>query len=553
MPEAPAASIIIPTRSRSSYLDVTLGSVMPQASGAGAEVIVVSDGIDAETAAVAERHGATLLSLDRPRGANAARNAGIRAARADLLVLIDDDVMAPPGWLGAILTGARSAPDHDVFGGPIRARLEGGGPRSCGRESAPITTLDLGPEDRDAPLVWSANMALRRSALSRAGDFDETFAVRGDEEEWEHRYLARGGRIRYLSAAGLDHRRATKDATLRALARAAYFQGRAARRYDARRAQTPTLRAELRVLVGCLWHTARRRCANGIVMAAHTAGRIHEALVEHRAAPASEDFLSGTSGEVSGFRATTRALVADTAADAYALAHLRPWRLRQAAAAWPCRRVLALGVEREDRPNLLAEARRELERSRHNLRFASCPVGNRGKFENLNMLLQGRDMGQYEWLLVIDDDVALPRGFLDTFLFLAERFELRLAQPAHRGRSHAGWQITRQRVQSVARETAYVEIGPVVAFHATTFDTLLPFPELKAGWGLDLHWSAVARQHGWRIGVVDATPIRHGVRVIASSYDRSDAIAEARDFLAERPYIKAQDAQKTLADHRSWR
>ena len=33
---------------------------------------------------------------------------------------------------------------------------------------------------------------------------------------------------------------------------------------------------------------------------------------------------------------------------------------------------------------------------------------------------------------MVDDDVVLPRGFLDRFLFLAERFGLQLAQPAHR-------------------------------------------------------------------------------------------------------------------------
>jgi hypothetical protein len=270
------------------------------------------------------------------------------------------------------------------------------------------------------------------------------------------------------------------------------------------------------------------------------------------ASSAQDDFLSGESGEVSGIRATTKAIATDALADAYAVSRLRPWRLRRAAARWPRRRVLALGIERDDRANLLSAARAELDRSRHYVTFASSTVGGRGKFENLNALLQDIPAAGHDWLLGIDDDVALPRGFLDAFVFLVERFQLRLAQPAHRARSHAGWQVTRQRARSVARETAYVEIGPVVAFHASTFDTLLPFPELRAGWGLDLHWSAVAEQHGWRIGVIDATPIRHGLRVIASSYDRSDAIAEARRFLANRPYTTAVEAQKTLVAHRSW-
>jgi len=82
------------------------------------------------------------------------------------------------------------------------------------------------------------------------------------------------------------------------------------------------------------------------------------------------------------------------------------------------------------------------------------------------------------------------------------------------------------------------------------FEALLPFPELRAGWGLDLHWSAVALERGWRLGVVDATPIRHGLRRTASAYDRDAAIEEARAFLASRPYTTAAVAQRSLAAHR---
>ena len=193
---------MIPTRQRPAYLDVALASVEPQARAGGAEIVVVNDGGDEATTAVARRHGARVVAPPPPGGLNAARNAGIDAARADLVLLIDDDISAPPGWLDAVLTGAASAPDVDVFGGPIRARLEGGGPRSCGREDAPITTLDLGRADRDVPLVWGANMALRRRAIDRAGRFDEGWHGPGDEEDWERRYTAAGGVVRYLAGRG---------------------------------------------------------------------------------------------------------------------------------------------------------------------------------------------------------------------------------------------------------------------------------------------------------------------------------------------------------------
>src|SRR5437868_3728669 len=132
--------------------------------------------------------------------------------------------------------------------------------------------------DADGEVVWGANLAIRRRALDRLGPFEEGETGAGDEEEWVRRYRGEGGRIRYVAAAGLDHRRAGRDARLPGLAAAAYRRGRTARRYDERRGQAPPPAAELRTLAGCAWHTVRRRCANGPIMAAHTVGRIAEAL-----------------------------------------------------------------------------------------------------------------------------------------------------------------------------------------------------------------------------------------------------------------------------------
>lgn len=266
-----------------------------------------------------------------------------------------------------------------------------------------------------------------------------------------------------------------------------------------------------------------------------------------------DDFLSGTSGQVFGIRATSKALVADAVCDAVALATLQRPRVQRGARRRAPRRVLVLAVENDDRPNILTQARRELERSSHEVEFRATTVGARGKFENLARLLDAHPAAGHDWLLVVDDDVELPRGFLDSFLFLAERFGLLLAQPAHRHRSHAAFAVTRRRAASLVRETAFVEIGPVSAFNAAVFDQLLPFPPLRYGWGLDAHWSAVAARNGWPIGIVDATPVRHGIRRIASSYDPSAAIAEAREFLDGRPYTKAADAQRTFRTHRSLR
>lgn len=547
--DRPRASIVIPTRRRASYLEVALASIVPQAEAGGAEIVVVSDGPDLPTEAVTFRHRVRRIELTAGSGANAARNAGVASTTGELVVFVDDDIEALPGWLDALLTASAANPQADVLGGPIEARLEGGGPRACGRENPPITTLDLGPEDREAERVWSANMAVRRAALERIGPFDPRFAVRGDEEDWLWRFSADGGRIRYVARARVLHRRNRDDSRLLPLTRAAYHQGRAARRYDVTHTSPPGPRHELRVLAGCAWHIIRRRCALGIVMLAHAAGRIREELAPVPVGPrADEDFLSGASGHVAGPRRQLSARAADLLDDL--LARPSAARLRRAAAGGPPRKVLVLALERRDAPNLLPAALDELRSSRHELTVAVAEAAGGGKFENLNRLLASHPPTGHDWLLALDDDVTLPPGFLDHFLFLAERFDLALAQPAHRRLSHAAWQVTRRRRGSLARETAFVEIGPVVAFHARTFPILLPFPPLRAGWGLDAHWSALAGEHDWRIGVVDATPIEHILRPVAAGYDREAAVAEARSFLAGRSYVRAAEAQRTLAIHR---
>jgi GT2 family glycosyltransferase len=123
-------------------------------------------------------------------------------------------------------------------------------------------------------------MAIRRRALERVGLFDESLLGRGDEEEWEYRYTAAGGHIRYLAAAVIDHRRSREDSRLSVLARAAYGQGREVRRHDVRSGKPRPIRTELRVLAGCAWHAVGRRCAYGIVMGARSAGSLREALTE---------------------------------------------------------------------------------------------------------------------------------------------------------------------------------------------------------------------------------------------------------------------------------
>ncbi len=581
------------------YLRVALSSIAAQTTTVGAELIVVDDsGPSEEARALAERFGARYEPHSRPLGLNVARNTGVERSTGELVVFVDDDVEVCEGWLDALLAAASEHPEREVFTGPIMPRLEGSPPHSCGREEPPITALDLGPADTSTRFAWGANMAIRRAALDRVGPFDVSLEHGGDEQEWQERLRAEqascsgpegGGEqaagnasadVLYVAHAALHHRRSPADARLRSLCRAAFARGKAARRFDAWRGVAPSVGRELVTLAGCLGHVVRYRCPAGLTMVSHSSGRLLEALratsspragvaspistdtsdpnparlngsfqISNEAAT-SDDFLSGESGTVGGLDGLRRAAL-DIADDALEIASVGRLRLDIAARRAPRpRRVLVLCVARPEYGGLVQGIREELARSRHQVELCVGSPADRGKFENLNLLLDSHPADAYDWLFAVDDDIVLPRGFLNRFLLLAEHFELDLAQPAHRHASHAAWRVTRRRRHSLVRETRFVEIGPVTAFARSTFSTLLPFPDLRMGWGLDMHWAALAREHGWRCGVIDAVPIRHRAAPTASGYSREQALAEARSFLANRPYLNASEAQQTLVTHR---
>ena len=190
-------------------------------------------------------------------------------------MFVDDDVEAPPGWLRSSLEGRRRHPDAQVLGGPIEVRLEGSRLRMCGREAPPITTLDGGPEDREMDVVWGANMAIDRRAFELAGTFDPGVPYGFDEDMWERRLRARGGHIIYVARAGLVHRRdARRRAPRRADARRVQARHGRCAPTSSTAARRPSLARELRVLAGCIFHIFRYRCGNGILLTAHSAGRL---------------------------------------------------------------------------------------------------------------------------------------------------------------------------------------------------------------------------------------------------------------------------------------
>lgn len=279
MSEQPFVSVLVPTYNRAHLLDRGLSSLLAQTYPADRyEVVVVSDGSTDATDSVVQEWVAkdprVVFVPIAHGGLNTARNAGLAAARGDLVCLVDDDVVAPPSWLRALVSGYLSYPDAGAFGGPIRLSLERPMPRSCGREELGETVLDCGSEVCEPDVLYGSNLAVTRAAVDAIGPFDVTLPSSGDEEEWLRRLRASGRRILYLPDAEVVHRRTADDLRLRNLMRKRYARGRDQVSFDRLVGHRPSARAEVRQVLGSLAHAARARCALGLLPVAGATGRL---------------------------------------------------------------------------------------------------------------------------------------------------------------------------------------------------------------------------------------------------------------------------------------
>jgi glycosyltransferase involved in cell wall biosynthesis len=229
----PRVSVVIPTYQRRDSLLRVLASLRRQSLPPEAyEAIVVVDGSTDGTAesarALAVPYAVSVLE-GANRGRAGACNAGLRAARGDVVVMLDDDMEASPELLAAHMRA------HE--GGGRRA-VVGAVPIAVTRDSPPFVryTAD-GFRKRMARLAqpgyrlgfrdtYTGNFSAAREALLAVGGFDESFRVYGHEDyELALRLQAEAVELTY-NAEALAHQHYEK--TFAAFARDGIARGRTA-------------------------------------------------------------------------------------------------------------------------------------------------------------------------------------------------------------------------------------------------------------------------------------------------------------------------------------
>jgi glycosyltransferase involved in cell wall biosynthesis len=183
------ASVIVPTRNRSSELATCLASLAQQTLAADAfEVIVVDNASeDATMEVVTQAVGAfpthTIRYLfEEVPGLLSGRHRGAMAASGEILVFIDDDIQAAQDWLAAIvnsyvdrdvrLVGGRSLPAYETAPPEWIADYTWPTPYG-GSHSIFLSLIDLGAYviDIHPNYIFGLNFSIRKRSFFELGGF----------------------------------------------------------------------------------------------------------------------------------------------------------------------------------------------------------------------------------------------------------------------------------------------------------------------------------------------------------------------------------------------
>lgn len=207
----PAVTVVVPSLRRPAALAALLGSLDAQSGDIAFEVVVVDDDPRSDGSAlrraIPEGLPATVLA-GGGNGAAAARNLGARHARADLLLFLDDDMLAAPGLVREHVTGHADHPQRIVVGDvppePARDTLAAHMSTLWWQDYLHLRRSATGSSFQD---VLSGNMSIRREVFLELGGFDARYAA-FRREDWDFglRALKAGCDVAFRAGAGAPHR-----------------------------------------------------------------------------------------------------------------------------------------------------------------------------------------------------------------------------------------------------------------------------------------------------------------------------------------------------------
>lgn len=208
----PPTSLILCSRNRPKLLLECVRSVL-HGDEVPSELIVVDDSNEQNfdlQCLVTERACQIRYIWSRSVGLSRANNDAIAAAKHDILVFTQDDVLVESGWFATIVRALIDAGERSVITGqvlPGKSEVAGG--------FAPSTKSDRCPQVYEgrigADVLYVQNMAIHRSAIMKVGLFDQRLGPGtpfpgAEDNDFGHRLLEAEYRILYNPRAVTYHR-----------------------------------------------------------------------------------------------------------------------------------------------------------------------------------------------------------------------------------------------------------------------------------------------------------------------------------------------------------
>ncbi|MGY5765691.1 glycosyltransferase [Brachybacterium sp. DNPG3] len=194
MTETPTVSVVIPAYNAAATLGIQLDALIAQEGAPRFEVVIANNRSTDRTADIAQSFSDRLdirvvPAFDR-QGVNCARNAGIAAAAADLVMLVDADDAVRPGAMRELYAAISADSEIGIAGGML--------------SSHDPDTYEIETPQRYLPYVPGGFMLLRREVFDATGGFDEAFVGGHDEVDFCWRAQHEGFKVILVKSALLD-------------------------------------------------------------------------------------------------------------------------------------------------------------------------------------------------------------------------------------------------------------------------------------------------------------------------------------------------------------
>lgn len=200
----PAISVVVAHLNQPDLLRRLLHSLHAQDFAMDTvEVIVVDNGSRELPLAVLAEFPAVRLEREATPGPGHARNRGVAAARADLIVFTDADCTVERDWLAVIAARFRTEPGLGILGGDIRLYTEVPGRPTMAEAFECVYAYNQRRYIEHEGFSVTANMAVRRAVFEAVGPFAGIEIA--EDMDWGQRAARMGHRVAYEPAMIVHH------------------------------------------------------------------------------------------------------------------------------------------------------------------------------------------------------------------------------------------------------------------------------------------------------------------------------------------------------------